>query len=89
VRDLVRLRRNWYDTSRGLGGHGLDVFHCNEESRVVAWHRWADIGPGDDVIVVANLSANAYPRIPPRLPRRRAVAAQVLERQRLVLLAVR
>lgn len=61
VRDLVRLRRNWYDTSRGLGGHGLDVFHCNEESRVVAWHRWADIGPGDDVIVVANLSATPFP----------------------------
>jgi 1,4-alpha-glucan branching enzyme len=61
VRDLVRLRRNWYDTTRGLLGHGLDVFHSNEESRVAAWHRWADIGPGDDVIVVANLSPNAYP----------------------------
>jgi 1,4-alpha-glucan branching enzyme len=61
ARDLVRLRRNWDDTTRGLSGHGLDVFHCNEESRVVAWHRWADIGPGDDVIVVANLSATAFP----------------------------
>ena len=61
VRDLVRLRRNWYDTTRGLLGHGLDVFHSNEESQVAAWHRWADIGPGDDVIVVANLSPNAYP----------------------------
>jgi 1,4-alpha-glucan branching enzyme len=61
VRDLVRLRRNWYDTTRGLSGHGLDVFHCNEESGVTAWHRWADIGAGDDVIVVANLSGNAYP----------------------------
>ena len=27
----------------------------------MAWHRWADIGPGDDVIVVANLSATAFP----------------------------
>ena len=61
TRDLVRLRRNWYDTTRGLSGHGLNVFHCNEESRVVAWHRWADIGPGDDVIVVANLSSTAFP----------------------------
>ena len=61
VRDLVRLRRNWDDTTRGLSGHGLDVFHCNEVSRVAAWHRWADIGPGDDVIVVANLSGNSYP----------------------------
>lgn len=61
VRDLVRLRRNWYDTTRGLSGHGLDVFHCHEGSRVVAWHRWSDIGPGDDVIVVANLSPETYP----------------------------
>jgi len=61
TRDLVRLRRNWYDTTRGLSGHGLEVFHCNEDSRVVAWHRWADIGPGDDVIVVANLSATPFP----------------------------
>jgi 1,4-alpha-glucan branching enzyme len=61
VRDLVRLRRNWDDTTRGLSGRGLDVFHCNEVSRVAAWHRWADIGPGDDVIVVANLSGNSYP----------------------------
>ena len=68
VRDLVRLRRNWYDTSRGLLGHGLDVFHCEEESRVVAWHRWADIGPGDDVIVVANLSGNFYPAYPLGFP---------------------
>jgi 1,4-alpha-glucan branching enzyme len=61
VKDLVRLRRNWYDTTRGLSGHGLEVFHCHETNRVVAWHRWSDIGPGDDVVVVANLSAETYP----------------------------
>ncbi|HET7723096.1 MAG TPA: alpha amylase C-terminal domain-containing protein [Propionibacteriaceae bacterium] len=61
VKDLVRLRRNWYDTTRGLSGHGLDVFHCHEGSRVVAWHRWSDIGPGDDVVIVANLSRETYP----------------------------
>lgn len=60
VRDLVRLRRNWYDTTRGLSGHGLDVFHCNEDARVVAWRRWADGGPGDDVVVMANFSATAF-----------------------------
>ncbi len=61
VKELVRLRRNWYDTTRGLSGHGLDVFHCHEANRMVAWHRWSDIGPGDDVVVVANLSGETYP----------------------------
>ncbi|HSN11474.1 MAG TPA: alpha amylase C-terminal domain-containing protein, partial [Propionibacteriaceae bacterium] len=61
VKDLVRLRRNWNETTRGLSGHGLDVFHCHEGTRVVAWHRWSDIGPGDDVVVVANLSPETYP----------------------------
>lgn len=61
VRQLVRLRRNWYDTTRGLSGHGLDVYVCDEDSRVVAWRRWAQGGPGDDVVVVANLSPTPYP----------------------------
>lgn len=60
VRDLVRLRRNWYDTTRGLSGHGLEVFHCNEEARVVGWRRWAEGGPGDDVVVLANFSSTPY-----------------------------
>jgi 1,4-alpha-glucan branching enzyme len=61
VRQLVRLRRNWYDTTRGLSGHGLDVFVCDEENKIVAWRRWADGGPGDDVVIVANFSATAFP----------------------------
>ena len=61
VRQLVRLRRNWYDTTRGLSGHGLDVYVCDEESKVVAWRRWADGGPGDDVVIVANFSPTAFP----------------------------
>jgi 1,4-alpha-glucan branching enzyme len=61
VRQLVRLRRNWYDTTRGLSGHGLDVFVCDEDSKVVAWRRWADGGPGDDVVIVANFSPTAFP----------------------------
>jgi len=58
-RDLIQLRRNFEDDTRGLRGHGLRVFHVNEAANVLAFHRWEFGGPHDDVVVVANLSAEA------------------------------
>jgi 1,4-alpha-glucan branching enzyme len=55
-RDLIRLRRNADGVSRGLTGQHLTVLHANDPDNVVALHRWADGGPGDDVVVVVNLS---------------------------------
>ncbi len=55
-RDLSRLRRNWHDTTRGLSGHHVEVTHLDEDANVIAFHRWADGGPGDSVMVVVNLS---------------------------------
>ncbi len=60
-RDLAKLRRNWYDNTRGLHGDKINVFHVNHEAKVIAYHRWADGGPGDDVVVVANFSTIPYP----------------------------
>ncbi len=57
-RDLIGLRRNLAGTSRGLTGHGVLVFHVNEADNVVAFQRWLDHGPGDDVVVVVNMSAS-------------------------------
>ena len=55
-RDLIRIRRNGYGNTRGLCGEHVNVFHVNEEAKVVAFHRWDIGGPGDDVVVVANFS---------------------------------
>ncbi|MBN2717600.1 MAG: alpha amylase C-terminal domain-containing protein [Deltaproteobacteria bacterium] len=55
-RDLIRLRRNWFDNTRGLRGEKINVFHQDESSKVLACHRWQFGGERDDVIVVANLS---------------------------------
>jgi 1,4-alpha-glucan branching enzyme len=55
-RDLVRLRLNRTGVTRGLCGHGLNVHHVNETSNVLAFHRWEQGGPGDDVVVIANFS---------------------------------
>jgi 1,4-alpha-glucan branching enzyme len=54
-RRLIRLRRNWDNNTRGLRGSNINVFHVNSEG-VIAFHRWDRGGPGDDVVVVANLT---------------------------------
>lgn len=59
-RDLIRLRRNWYDTTRGLRGQNINVYHINNTDKVIAFHRWQDGGPRDDVVVVVNLGNRAY-----------------------------
>jgi 1,4-alpha-glucan branching enzyme len=59
-RDLISLRRNSTDVSRGLRGPNVTVHLVNGDAKVLAWHRWLEGGPRDDVIVLANFSANPY-----------------------------
>jgi 1,4-alpha-glucan branching enzyme len=59
-RDLIRLRRNWQDDTRGLRGQQVNVFHVNDADKVIAFHRWDQGGPGDDVVVVLNFADRAY-----------------------------
>ncbi len=55
-RDLIALRRNVAGTARGLTGQNLNVFHADNTNKMLAYHRWENGGPGDDVVVVANFS---------------------------------
>ncbi len=55
-RDLIAVRRNLDGRTRGLTGQGATVFHVNEDDNVLAFHRWSDGGPGDDVVVVVNMA---------------------------------
>ncbi|MGE3107890.1 MAG: alpha-amylase family glycosyl hydrolase [Phycisphaerales bacterium] len=59
-RDLIRLRRNWYDTTRGLKGQNVNVHHVNNTDKVIGFHRWDQGGPRDDVVVVVNLGNRTY-----------------------------
>ena len=68
-RDLVRLRRNWFDNTRGLRGHDVNVFHVTPTDKVVAFHRWDRGGPGDDVVVVLNFGNRGYPSYSVGFPR--------------------
>lgn len=59
-RDLIHLRLNRSGFTRGLSGCGLNTFHENQADNVLAYHRWHQGGPGDDVVVVVNLSHGAH-----------------------------
>jgi 1,4-alpha-glucan branching enzyme len=59
-RDLIRLRRNGSNHTRGLRGQNTNVFHVNNSAKVIAFHRWDQGGAGDDVVVLANFSNTAF-----------------------------
>lgn len=59
-RDLIRLRRNWNNNTRGLRGENVNVFHVNNGAKVIGYHRWQNGGAGDDVVIVANFSGTPY-----------------------------
>jgi 1,4-alpha-glucan branching enzyme len=65
---LINLRKNIHKNARGLIGQNLNVVHLNEESKILAYHRWYDGGPNDDVIVVINFTnssqENYYVNVP-------------------------
>jgi 1,4-alpha-glucan branching enzyme len=68
-RELIRLRRNWHNNTRGLRGQHVNVFHVNDSDKLIGYHRWADGGPGDDVVVVANFANQRYDRYHLGFPR--------------------
>jgi 1,4-alpha-glucan branching enzyme len=68
-RDLVHLRRDRHGTTRGLRGRHVRVHHVNDDDNVIAWHRWDAGGPGDDVVVLANVSDRAWADYRIGLPR--------------------
>lgn len=67
--DLIRLRRNHGGVSKGLTGQHTNVFHVNDDAKVVAYHRSSLGGPGDDVVVVTNFSNREFSEYRIGLPR--------------------
>lgn len=68
-RDLIALRRNVAGKTRGLTGQNLNVFHWDNNNKTLAYHRWENGGPGDDVVVVANFSNVPMPSLNIGFPR--------------------
>jgi 1,4-alpha-glucan branching enzyme len=59
-RDLIRLRRNWFDHTRGLRGDQVRCHHVNDADKLIAYVRWGFAEPRDEVVVVANFSNRRY-----------------------------
>jgi 1,4-alpha-glucan branching enzyme len=58
--DLIALRRNLSGVTRGLCGQEVHVFHFDDAAKIIAFHRWAEQGPGDSVVVVVNLAHQSH-----------------------------
>lgn len=58
--DLIGLRLNKLNNTRGLIGSNVNVFHVNNTDKMIAFHRWYNGGPGDDVVIVANFSDQEF-----------------------------
>jgi 1,4-alpha-glucan branching enzyme len=59
-RDLIRLRRNWFDQTRGLRGDHVRVHHINDADKVLAYLRWGFSEPREETVVVANFANRSY-----------------------------
>ncbi|MCC5877849.1 MAG: alpha amylase C-terminal domain-containing protein, partial [Candidatus Sumerlaeia bacterium] len=46
--------------TRGLRGNNVNVYHVNDGSNVIAYHRWDQGGMNDDVVVVLNFSNTEF-----------------------------
>jgi 1,4-alpha-glucan branching enzyme len=69
-RDLIALRRNRSYTTGGLRSPRVEVHHVNDTDKVLAFHRFADGGPRDSVIVVINMANRAHERYTIGVPRK-------------------
>lgn len=54
--DLISLRRNLHGNTKGLLGPFVYVHHLNNVDKVIAFHRWSEGGPKDDVIIAASFT---------------------------------
>ncbi len=59
-RDLIRLRLNHKGFTRGLCGQNVNVFHVNNNDKLVCFHRWDQSGPGDSVVIAANFADRSH-----------------------------
>jgi 1,4-alpha-glucan branching enzyme len=52
--DLIALRKNASGFSAGLTSGDINIMNFDEDNKVIAYHRWKNGGPGDDVVVIVN-----------------------------------
>jgi 1,4-alpha-glucan branching enzyme len=53
---LIALRKNSYGNTRGLVSQNISITHLNEESKILAYHRFDQGGPHDDALIIINFA---------------------------------
>ena len=59
-RRMISLRRNLTGVTAGLSGPNLNIYHVNNNDKMIAYHRWEMGGIGDDVVIVANFANTTW-----------------------------
>lgn len=59
-RDLISLRLNRGGQTKGLSGQEVNLYHINNDDKIIAYHRWDSAAPHKGVVVVANFSSEPY-----------------------------
>ena len=55
-RHLIALRKDQAGVSAGLTSRDVNIMNVDENNKVIAYHRWKNGGPRDDVVVIVNFS---------------------------------
>jgi 1,4-alpha-glucan branching enzyme len=63
------LRRNLDGHTAGLSGQNVEILHINQPDKVLAFHRFDQGGPDDNVVVIVNLKNQPVNDYRIRLPR--------------------
>ncbi len=66
--DLIHLRLNRGGVSKGLTGQKVEIIHFDNVKKVFAFHRWAEGGVQDSVVVIINFSQQALENYEFHLP---------------------
>jgi len=66
---LIGLRKNSGGVSAGLTGGDINLMHVDDGNKVIAYHRWKNGGPRDDVVVVINFANHQHLEYNLGLPR--------------------
>ena len=59
-RDLIHLRRNWENKTRGLIAQNIEITHFNNTDKVLGYHRFDQKGVHDSVMVIINFANVAH-----------------------------
>jgi 1,4-alpha-glucan branching enzyme len=59
-KELIRLRRNMDNTTAGLAGQHVKLYHKNNDDKIIAFYRWDSGGERDDTVVIINFADKNY-----------------------------